>query len=209
MVDYFALLDLPRQPWLDPEALKERFVTLSARHHPDKAAADAERGSAEAHYAQLNAAYQTLRDTRTRLGHLIHLVTGQPPGNIRQVSPESADLFFEVGTLCRQVDAFIAAQAAATSPLLKAGLFAKGLDWIDRLKSLLEPITRKRTALEEEVRAMNSLRFSAPPTANPTAIEPSEVGGGNIARLEEIYRQLSYLTRWTAQLQERIVQLSV
>jgi hypothetical protein len=36
MNDCFALLNEPRRPWLDSEALKQRFVSLSAELHPDR-----------------------------------------------------------------------------------------------------------------------------------------------------------------------------
>ena len=36
MTDCFALLGEPRCPWLDAEALKSRFLVLSAEAHPDR-----------------------------------------------------------------------------------------------------------------------------------------------------------------------------
>ena len=36
MADYFALLDEPRRPWLDPEELKAKFHALTATVHPDR-----------------------------------------------------------------------------------------------------------------------------------------------------------------------------
>ena len=36
MTDAFALLSEPRRPWLDAEALKARFLPLSAAVHPDR-----------------------------------------------------------------------------------------------------------------------------------------------------------------------------
>jgi DnaJ-domain-containing protein 1 len=36
VTDYFALLDEPRQPWLDEEALKAKFFALSTSVHPDR-----------------------------------------------------------------------------------------------------------------------------------------------------------------------------
>ena len=35
MTDYFNLLSEPRRPWLNPEALKQKFLNLSAEVHPD------------------------------------------------------------------------------------------------------------------------------------------------------------------------------
>jgi curved DNA-binding protein CbpA len=38
MIDYFALLGQPRQPWLEGEELKKRYQTLIKTAHPDQAA---------------------------------------------------------------------------------------------------------------------------------------------------------------------------
>ena len=36
MTDAFALLNQPRRPWVEVEALKETFLTRSTETHPDK-----------------------------------------------------------------------------------------------------------------------------------------------------------------------------
>ena len=204
MTDCFALLDLPRQPWLDPELVKEQFNALSARFHPDKVECSTEeaRVAATARFADLNLAYQTLREAKSRLAHLIQLESGAAPASIEQVSNESADLFFEVSGLCRKVDQFLGDKAKSTSPLLKAAQFAQALEWTDRLQQLQQSIVDKRTALEGEVHQLNGAWAASPDlTANSK--------NDSMDRLKEIYAKLGYLSRWNAQLQERIVQLSV
>src|SRR5438552_2017449 len=68
MTDAFVLLDEPRRPWLDAEALKQKFLPLSGASHPDRihSAPEAEKQAATSHYAELNAAYNTLREPRDR-----------------------------------------------------------------------------------------------------------------------------------------------
>src|SRR5215472_9636832 len=75
MVDYFALLDEPRRPWLDAEPLKEKFLALSATVHPDRVhnLSETERAAAQERYTELNAAYQCLREPKERLHHLLEL----------------------------------------------------------------------------------------------------------------------------------------
>lgn len=207
-VDCFALLGLARLPWIDPETVKERFVALSSQCHPDKLgeASGEERASAAGRFADLNAAQQTLRDNKSRIAHLLELETGLAPGKVEQVPPAAADLFFQVGALCRQVDAFLATRARAASPLIKATLFARGLEWSARVQDLQAVITRLQEGLERELRAMNSAWVGPGPEADPAL-----VGGGRgefIRRLEAIYRESSFLARWSGQLQERLVQLA-
>ena len=69
MTDYFALLDQPRRPWLDPEELKEVFHQKTLATHPD--AQTQPRGKET--FTQLNEAYQVLREPKRRLHHLLDL----------------------------------------------------------------------------------------------------------------------------------------
>src|SRR5260221_13341315 len=109
MKDYFALLTEPRRPWLDLEQLKAEFLALSAEAHPDRVhqASDAEKGSANQRFAELNAAYNCLREAKSRLQHLLELELGSRPKEVQEIAPETMDLFMEVGQLCREVDRFI------------------------------------------------------------------------------------------------------
>jgi len=80
MTDCFELLQEPRRPWLDADALKARFLKLSAAAHPDRfhGGTESERAQANDRSAELNAAYNTLRETRDRLFHLLELERGAP-----------------------------------------------------------------------------------------------------------------------------------
>lgn len=212
MTDCFALLGLTRQPWLDPDLLQQRFTALSTQFHPDKIApaANDERARAADYFAELNLAYQTLRDTRSRLGHLIQLETGLAPGAVEKVSSEASNLFFEVSGLCRKVDQFLPEKAGATSPMLKAAHFAQSLDWTDRLQALQLVIQSLRQSAEEEAHRLNGLWAPEGDAACPEPVEgapPSKFEA--VERLKALYSTLGYLNRWNAQLQERIVQLAV
>lgn len=188
MIDYFAVLDEPRRAWLDPEALKAKFLSLSAAVHPDRVHGESEaaRTAAQERYTQLNAAYQCLRDTRSRLQHLLELVRGGKLQGVQEIPPETMDLFFKVGNFCRQTDAFLAEKRQVTSPLLKVNLFEHALAWQAQLNGLAADLKDRIATLETELE-------SEPPPG----------------RLEGIYRLLSYYGRWLGQLQERAVQLTL
>jgi hypothetical protein len=55
--DHFALLNEPRRPWIDPEALKQKFLSLSSQFHPDRfhSVPDTERIAADKRYSDINA----------------------------------------------------------------------------------------------------------------------------------------------------------
>jgi len=99
--------------------------------------------------------------------------------------------------LCKQVDGFLEEKGRVASPLLKVQWFERGQEWIERLNGLQKKINMQRDALLEELKTMNApWQSNAPREQLP------------LKRLDEIYRLLGYFGRWSAQLQERVVQLS-
>lgn len=203
--DHFRILGVERRPWLDPEVLKARFLELSGEHHPDRHHGSGEAGREEAGqvYAGLNTAYQTLREPRARLVHLLELEAGMKPRDIQRIPAGTMDLFVEVGQLCRDVDGFLAERGKVTSPMLKVRLFREGMEWVERLKALQERIRAKEGELLEEVRGMNAAWEGAPGVG-----EAGRAAALPLGRLEDVYRVLSYAGRWTGQIQERLVQLA-
>lgn len=205
MTDFFALLEEPRQPAVDVEALKERFLKRSTALHPDRFhhASEAERQAATERYAALNAAFQCLSDPKERLLHLYELEAGQRPKDIQRIPPGTMDLFVEVGQLCRDVDTFLFTRARAGSPMLKVQLFAQGLEWVDKLQQVQAHVNAQRDKLLAELQTMNTAWEKAPPPG-----DPARLAALPLERLEQIYRIMSYINRWSGQLQERLVQLS-
>lgn len=205
MTDYFALLHEPRRPWVDAEALKQRFRELSNDLHPDRvhSAGEDEKQRATQQYSDLNAAHNTLREPRDRLLHLLELEAGAKPKDVQRIPPGTMDLFVEVGQICRDVDSFLIERGKVTSPLLKVQMFERGMEWTDKLQSLLQRINSKRDELASELRQMNAAWEAAPAigSAERMAALPLE-------RLEQVYRVFSYIARWTEQINERIVQLA-
>ena len=204
VTDHFVLLDEPRRPWLDATVLKAKFLARSAEVHPDRVhnASEAERAAAQERYTALNAAFSTLREPKDRLQHLLELESGTKPGNIQSTPAELTDLFFEVGRLCRDVDFFLLEKGRANSPLLKVKMFQRAMDWTNQINALQARLNAKRGELEAALQAMNETWAKAPlePEARRSALP--------LARLEQLYRTFSFLSRWTAQLQERVVQLA-
>lgn len=203
MTDYFALLDEPRRPWFDSEALKAKFTALSTRVHPDHAR-ECEKAAASQRYAELNAAYNCLREPKDRLAHLLECETGSALKDVQRIPPGTMDIFMEVGQSCRDVDSFFAERANVISPLLKVQCFQKAMDWTDKLNALQKRVNERRDSLVNELRQLDLSWDSAPPVGSP-----KRVAALPLERLEEIYRVMSYVSRWTAQIQERIVQLSL
>src|SRR5690242_3412805 len=201
MTDPFKLLNEPRRPWIDVEALKQKFLALSNDAHPDRihSASEADKANATARYSELNAAYNALREPKERLLHLLELESVRP-SDIQRIPPGTMDLFVEVGQLCRDVDEFLAGRAKVTSPLLKVKTFEQGMEWTEKLQVLQQRVNARRDELAAELKRMNAAWESAPAvgSAERAAALPLE-------RLEQIYRVLSYIARWSEQIQERTV----
>jgi hypothetical protein len=201
MTDYFALLDEPRRPWLDTDALKQKFLARSAAAHPDKihSASDAEKAGAAKSFAELNSAYNCLAEPKSRLLHLLELELGARPKDIQQIPAGLADLFAEVATACRSADGFLAERAKVTSPLLQVQFFERGQAWVDKLNALQKELNHRRERLTGELKALDE-KWAGADAASRHEMLPA---------LEELYRLFSYFNRWNGQIQERVVQLSL
>lgn len=201
MTDYFALLEEPRRPWLDADALKQKFLLLSSAVHPDRVhnAAAVEKQTAQEQYTELNAAYNCLREPKERLRHLLELERGAKPQEMQRTPPDLMNLFVEVSRLCREADTFLAERAEVSSPLLKVRLFERAQQWSDKLSALQQTLSLRREALAAELKMIDARWESRAGEADRNA---------NLARLEELYRLFSYFGRWSGQIQERVVQLS-
>jgi curved DNA-binding protein CbpA len=194
VVDYFALLNFPRNPWLDPAAVQARFLELSAAAHPDRVHGLGSDQIAEANrkFSDLNKAAAVLRDPKERLQHLIALETNAAPSATQNIPPELIDLFAKVGHTCRSVDQFISERANTTSPMLQAQLFAKGLDWTDRITELQSAVA----ALKDT--ALKRLQQTGEQWPNQKDFQ----------KLAELAHMFAMIGRWESQLQERFAGLA-
>jgi curved DNA-binding protein CbpA len=201
MTDNFALLNELRRPWLDPDLLKQNFLALAATLHPDRVhnSGEIEKAEATKHYAQLNVAYNCLAEPKLRLLHLLELELGAKPKDIQTIPTALADLFAAVANDCRSADGFLVEKSQATSPLVQVQLFERGQDWVEKLNGLQKKLNELREKLIEELKALDARWISA------DAVSRREL----LPKLEELYRLFGYFNRWSSQIQERVVQLSL
>jgi curved DNA-binding protein CbpA len=199
MTDYFALLNEPRRPWLDPDLLKDKFLTLSASFHPDRVhnLGEAERAKAQESYTELNTAYNRLHQPKERLHHLLELELGVLPKDIQRIPSDLMDLSLEVGKACREADTFLAEKAKVTSPLLQVSFFERGQEFVDKLQGLRQRLNTLTERLEIELKEIDKAWQSTADTHKAL-----------LERLEALYRLFSYFARWNGQIQERFVRLS-
>ncbi len=169
MIDYFALLGEARRPWLDPEPLKEKYFARTRT-----AAADAD----------LNEAFRVLSDPKLRLQHLLTLEGAQLTAG-RPVPPAVAELFWNTGTVLREVDRLLLKSAEASSALSRALLSGERA----KLEGKLAELERQLDAIYE--------------TELERVREFGSVGPNDLEKLIELYDSISYLTRLREQVREK------
>ena len=157
MTDHFALLGAARRPWLDPEKLKEKYFARSRAEPPS---------------AELNEAFRVLSDPKLRLHHLLVLEGADLPAG-RPVPAAVAELFWNTGTLLREIERWLLRQSGATSTVARA---------------LLQPerakLERRLGELEEQLRAVYDSEL--------VQLHSEQI---EVAQLVEHYDCISYLTR--------------
>ena len=174
MTDYFALLGVARLAWLDPEELKEKYFAR-ARAQP----ADAE----------LNEAFRVLSDPKKRLHHLL-MLEGADLKAGRPVPPAMAELFWNTGSLLREIDRWRLRNNAAESALGRALL------QLERGK-----LAQRLSELEEKLHAVYEAELAQLPRG--------EIDWPNeMARMIERSDTIAYLTRLREQTAEKKFQLA-
>ena len=98
MIDYFALLGQARRPWIDVEKLEDKYRELARATHPDQSPHSGDE------FAELNKAYRTLRDPKSRLEHLLALQGESHPHPGADVPPDLAELFMKIAPVMQASD---------------------------------------------------------------------------------------------------------
>jgi hypothetical protein len=179
MTDYFALFDEARRPWLEPAKLKEKYYTLSRTAAPD---------------AELNKAFQVLSDPKLRLQHLLFLEGADPTAG-RPVPPSVAELFWNSGTLLREVEHWLVQNSGTT------GALARSLLKVEQGK-----LEGKLARLAEELRATYESELNQLRQLDAAWNDASPNDGSQLLR---IYDSISYLTRLLGRTAEKRFQLDV
>jgi len=188
MTDYFALFDEARRPWLDSELLKDKLHKLSTEHHPDVAKNNA------VDFTELNAAYHTLHDPKTRLRHLLEL---EFPGTLTNDLQIPADITRLFETMMRErhsVGAFLEKQSKSKTPLETALMASEKLDLLAVLEKLMTILNQKHEGIITQLRFMDAVW--------------EEDRAGSQGALRDIYQSISYIGKWIDQVRNDMVKMN-
>jgi curved DNA-binding protein CbpA len=185
MTDYFALLQQPRQPWLDPVELKRRYQELTLAEHPDQKRTN----ESSSEFTAVNEAYRVLKDPKSRLQHLLRL-EGHDPNSSQSIPEELLDLFSRIGNFIHATDGLLQRSQSARNALARSLMQSEIMSSREEAEDILKKTRLLSDETEMETRAINDSWEGAPQL------------------LVQLYGRFAYLTRWIAQVEERQFQLS-
>lgn len=175
MTDPFALLGLPRRPWVEPETVQDRYRARAADAHPDRP------GGSAATLAALNEARFLLASHSRRLKSLAASETAETP---HPFEPDWT-LFARIGSIDRSAKEWNQTFNATSNPLQKAVLIA-------RQKSLRAELLEIRNLLNQQIEHLTAATKEADRRWPETT-------AGTILTLAEAW---TYAERWNATLDE-------
>jgi len=195
MIDYFALLDQPRAPWLDPEKLKDTYHQKTLQAHPDAQMNRPGAEATDADFTSVNEAYQVLQDPKRRLHHLLSLEGAAPSSTDQTVPKQLHDLFPAVGALTQRANLLLETIRATSNALSRSLLKLQILEVQNEAKEVREKIQALFDVSLAELSRINTAWARSP--------------GEQIEALSNLYFAFAYLTRWSTQLDEMMFQLSL
>jgi curved DNA-binding protein CbpA len=190
MIDYFALLQQPRRPWLDPEQLKQKHQQLTLAAHPDREGSN----RPALNFAAINEAYRVLSDPKLRLQHLLSLEDRAPVAG-RVMPHELTELFTETGTLIQESNRLLEKLRNTTSALSKSLLRSDVLKAQKRTSELVEQLQNLYENAMGDLQKLDAMWNDGPQELSDD--------------LTKLYYRFAYLGRWIEQLREAQFQLSV
>jgi curved DNA-binding protein CbpA len=186
VADYFEVLGLPRRAVLDEEDVRSAFRECGKVTHPDA-------GGDETAFELVNRAYAALRDPGERLRHLSLLEFGAAPDPAGTIDAETMALFEKVGGALARADAYFAKRDAASSAIAKALLASEEV-----------AVQRDVMLAGGAVRGAREALLGRFEEIDRNVLEDrsrAELVAG------ECFRALGFLSKWEAQISERMVGL--
>jgi curved DNA-binding protein CbpA len=189
MTDYFAVLEQPRAPWLDPVLLKEAYHRKTLQTHPDIVAPERDDD-----FAELNEAYQVLQDPKRRLHHLLALENCAPSSADQAIPGELQDLFLLIGAANQRANLLLEKIRSTPNALSRALLKPQIIEVQSEVRALRGQVRDLDSVAVERLRQINSA------WTNDRAC--------HVPELSNLYSRFAYLSRWSAQLDEIAFQLA-
>lgn len=189
-MDAFQKLGLERRAALEEEVLKRAWLEKGRAAHPDQAGGDAVLS------AEINAAYELLREPETRLKHLLESEYPEESAVWATVPMEEGlmRVFMKLGPVLQRVEAFAKKKAAATSALAEALLTGEQM--------------RLQEELEERMEELNGLREGLEAGLVEVDVFRAEGDAGRAMEAMRVLRaKFAYVGKWQRQTREALMKL--
>lgn len=147
----------------------------------------------------INEAHQILSSHKTRLAHLLELTTGSRPREITTIDDEEAEQFMSFNTIMRRVDNHLQAKEAAGTAMERALLQSEGLEQVDSLQTFQLQLNQQIGGIETQIQELDEHWLAQRQQQKEPPL---------MASLEHLYRRISHLTKWHAQIQDRLSKLA-
>ncbi len=180
VMDCFASLQIPRAPYADAAAVTDAFHHIAATVHPD-----APDGS-NSKFADLNLAWQTLREPASCLRHYLELEFPGVLAGAEHTPPALGDLFMDIASARQGALTFASKRDSAASPLNRALLEPERIAHYGKIESLISEVAARKDAAIEAIRA----RHATP------------------KQLADLLATITFLGKWMAQLRESALALA-
>ncbi|MCS1408148.1 MAG: Co-chaperone protein HscB [Verrucomicrobia subdivision 3 bacterium] len=202
-VDFFAVLGLPRTPWIDADRLKAHYLEIARQSHPDQAEEpESKQAPNQPDSATVNEAYQVLGNDVTRLVHFLALETGHDTAQERDVPKQLVDVFMGLSPLFHEADQTIQLLRVEQTPILRANHYLSATPLLTSLSDASTKLSAlagvARTHLQTVAQAWLDLPVS----------ENGQQRDAILTDLRDTYRTLSFLQRWQNNIAERSFELT-
>lgn len=158
-MDYFQVFGLPRRYGVDLAELHRRFLSISRNIHPDyfSGEADEMRGLALRLSAQVNEAYETLRDPVARAEYLLETAGGRSSAQDKSVP---GNLLGEIMMLREQIEEAKASGDSETLVLIRAQIDSRRLRMEEAIAGLCERLDDPSESVRNDLRKqLNAMRY--------------------------------------------------
>lgn len=185
MRDAFEKLGLTRCAALDEEVLKSAWIEKGRAAHPDQAGGDA------ALSAEINEAYEVLREPESRLKHLLELEHPDEAWATVPMEERLMQVFMKLGPVLQKVEAFAKKREAATSALALALLAGEQMRVQEDLEERMGELSDLRERLEAELLEVDALRG----------------GSDGMEAMRVLRAKFAYVGKWQRQAREALMRL--
>lgn len=186
MIDYFALLGQPRQPYLDPTNLECEFRERARSLHPDARA-----GAESEALATLNQAFTTLRNPRLRLQHLLALEGVEQKQD--SLPKEWVELFSRAAAVASRARSELRRERTSDNAITRSmSQIERGGAYHD-LNALLRELEANEAEAENDLRRLNE--------------QWNCDRRGGVESVRRLQQRFTFVQRWIASLRELEFQL--